>query len=389
MREQALRVLADHDLARIGPLLQSSRNGHGAAGDERLLGGEAGREDLAALEPRADAEADVELTDQHVAQRGDRGLDLDGGARGAKRVVLVADRDPECGHDRIPGEPLDGSPVPRDDGRDRVEVAAHHAVQRFRVETLDERRRVGEVHEEDRRELALVHRLRSIGCNLERRRRHELRVLAEDRGLELTQLGTGLDAELVDEQPAGRLVGGQRVGLSARAIEREHELRTRPFPQRLGRDQGLELTHEVRVPAECQLRLDPVLERAQPELFELRYVGLRERLIDEVRDRRPAPEGESLAEHHRATNVVALEHGSAALVHQPTEAMNVHLLRLDVEQIARLRRDEDPARIAIPPSRVERLSQLRDVDLDGVPGGPGRLLAPEIVDQAVGRDDLA
>ena len=52
-------------------------------------------------------------------------------------------------------------------------------------------------------------------------------VLAEDRGLELAELRAGIDAELLDERLARGAVGGERVGLPARAVEREHELRAR------------------------------------------------------------------------------------------------------------------------------------------------------------------
>ena len=41
------------------------------------------------------------------------------------------------------------------------------------------------------------------------------------------------------------------------------------------------------------------------------------------------------------------------------------------------------------PLRVECLAELRDIDLDGVRGGLGRLLAPEIVDQPIDGNDLA
>ena len=38
---------------------------------------------------------------------------------------------------------------------------------------------------------------------------------------------------------------------------------------------------------------------------------------------------------------------------------------------------------------LERLSQVGDIDLDRMAGGPGRAVAPEQLDQPVDRDDLA
>ena len=49
-------------------------------------------------------------------------------------------------------------------------------------------------------------------------------VLLEDRPLEAAQLLARLQPELVDEQAAPLLVGGERVGLAARAVEGEHQL---------------------------------------------------------------------------------------------------------------------------------------------------------------------
>jgi hypothetical protein len=52
----------------------------------------------------------------------------------------------------------------------------------------------------------------------------ERRILIQDPSLELAQRRGGLDPELVDEDAPRLLICGQRFGLAAAAIEREHQL---------------------------------------------------------------------------------------------------------------------------------------------------------------------
>ena len=55
--------------------------------------------------------------------------------------------------------------------------------------------------------------------------RVEGRVAGEHGGLEAAQLRARLQAQLLDEHVAGPLVGAHRVGLTARTVERQHQLR--------------------------------------------------------------------------------------------------------------------------------------------------------------------
>ena len=57
-------------------------------------------------------------------------------------------------------------------------------------------------------------------------------------------------------------------------------------------DQLAQLAHECTVPAEGEVRVDPVLEHNEPELFEPFRLEEREWLVHEVGERRPAPERE-------------------------------------------------------------------------------------------------
>src|SRR5439155_70847 len=80
----------------------------------------------------------------------------------------------------------------------------------------------------------------------------ELGPLHEDAALELAQLVAGLDAELVDERSAGVPVALERVGLAARAVQREHQLRAESLVQRVLGDETLQLADELGVAAEVE-----------------------------------------------------------------------------------------------------------------------------------------
>ena len=64
------------------------------------------------------------------------------------------DRDPEHGHHGVADEFLHRAPVPLEDFARKREVALHHPAQRLGIELLPERRRTGQVAEENRDDLA-------------------------------------------------------------------------------------------------------------------------------------------------------------------------------------------------------------------------------------------
>ena len=67
------------------------------------------------------------------------------------------------------------------------------------------------------------------------------------------------------------------------------------FTQRVLGDQCLELADHVAVAAERQVGLDALLHAREPQLLEVCALDLRERLVGELRKRRPAPQREGLA----------------------------------------------------------------------------------------------
>ena len=114
----------------------------------------------------------------------------------------------------------------------------------------------------------------------------------EDLLVDAAQLRPRIDAQLVGEHAAGRLVQVQRVGLATAGVEGAHQLRAQPLPERILRDQALQLDHDRGVLAAKQVRLDPVLHRRQPPLREVDGGGLPERQIRHVAQRRPPPQAQ-------------------------------------------------------------------------------------------------
>jgi hypothetical protein len=177
-----------------------------------------------------------------------------------------------------------------------------------------------------------------------------------------------LDPQLLDQHVACIPVGGERVGLPAGSVEREHQHRVEALAQRFGGDERLELCDHTAVPALAEVMLDCELERRQPQLLEPADLGGRERLVGDIIERRAAPQFQRLA--RRAAGEQALE------------VLRVDRAGADAQLIALASRDD----LRAVRARRERLAQLRHIHLDQLARRRRRLLAPQAVDQTRGRD---
>jgi hypothetical protein len=154
--------------------------------------------------------------------------------------------------------------------------------------------------------------------------------LAEHRFLKVLKRRARLDPELVDEQTPCIPIHAERFRLSAGAIERQHELSARPFAQWMLADEYLELPDELDVASEIEVCLDAPLDRSQAQLFEAKDLGLREWLVREVGESRPAPDAERIAEQSRGL----VGRGQPCLLDEPLEAKEVELVRLNPQDVA-------------------------------------------------------
>ena len=166
-------------------------------------------------------------------------------------------------------------------------------------------------------------------------------------------------------------------------VEREHELSDEALPVRALPDEHLELAHDLRVSAELELRAEPLLVRAEAELLE--PLGLRAPRRGErhVGERGPAPQGERPGRVLRSPHEVGLVRRGAGRIQLVAERPCVEGRAAELQQVAAAT-THDPR-----PVPVERLPDPRDVRLEAMRGRRRRLIAPDLVDQPLDRDDLA
>ena len=167
----------------------------------------------------------------------------------------------------------------------------------------------------------------------------------------------------------------ERVGLSPRAVESQHQLCASPLAQRLRPDKRLELGHELGVAAEGEVGFDPILQGGKPQLLEPGDLGLRELLVPEVRERRSAPDRKRNAQRLGSSARLALLDCLPSLPDERLEAPGVEVGRLDVKNVAL------PARLEAGSS--QSLAELRDVDLDALDRLRRRPTVPELLDQTL------
>jgi hypothetical protein len=209
--------------------------------------------------------------------------------------------------------------------------------------------------------------------------------LAQHRLLERPQLLAGLEPELADEEVARLAVRRQRVGLSARAVEREHELAAQPLAQGVLRDETLRLRHELRVPPEREIGIDAILERSEAQLLQPLDVDAGERLERQIGERTAAPQRERLAQPLGGTLRRVRRQRAASFLGQVLEAMEIELAEPHAQEVSRRARQQDAVVASALP---ERGAQARDVDLQRVCRARRWPLAPQLVDQGVRRNDL-
>lgn len=102
----------------------------------------------------------------------------------------------------------------------------------------------------------------------------ELRLLADHLPRKLLKLGTRHQPEIVGQCETRLLVHLERVCVSTRAVESEHELPDEAFSIGISADQHLKLADEPFVAAQRQLGVETLFESTQAQLLEpLRFGG--------------------------------------------------------------------------------------------------------------------
>ena len=207
----------------------------------------------------------------------------------------------------------------------------------------------------------------------------EGRILGQDLLLQTLQRRAGVDAELLGQGLPRRSVAVERLRLPAAAIQREHVLSPEPLAQWVLGDEGRELRDHLRLATACEVGVDPPLERTQPELLQASDGRQRERLV-EVGERRSPPQVERLAQRRGGLRRPVVVEGLDPRLGEPLEPAQV--------QFAGLHGDRVAASAGRDRVLAQRVAQIRDVALQDVGGGLGRLVPPDVVDQPARGDDL-
>ena len=111
------------------------------------------------------------------------------------------------------------------------------------------------------------------------------RVVGEHRALERLQLGAGLEAQLVDEQVAGALVGTQRVGLPSPAVESEDQLGVEPLAKRVAADEIAEGGDGLGMVTRVEPGVGEALVGGEDQLAEARGGRPGEPVVGQLRER--------------------------------------------------------------------------------------------------------
>jgi hypothetical protein len=141
-------------------------------------------------------------------------------------------------------------------------------------------------------------------------------------------------------------------------------------------DQGLELDDEVVPRSEREVCVDPFLEGLESCLFQASGFVANERLEGEILQRPTTPEGKSGSQLLRPLG----KRRVARLGYQALEPSEVEVLRIDAEYVTRgLRHNQ------LGP---DRLPEAGDIVLERRAGSLRGVRPPDLVDQAVARDQV-
>ena len=201
--------------------------------------------------------------------------------------------------------------------------------------------------------------------------------MGEHGTLECLELGARLEAELVDQQTTGSLVGTQRVGLAAPAVESEDQLSVEPLVKRVVGDQVAQGGDRLSVVSRVQPGVGETLVRGEHQFIQAASGSSGEPEVIQVGERRTAQESERGTEVRGSQRLIAGLRSTPAIADEPLETCRVDVVGLGHQHVPGV-----AAHHLVP---TQQPSQLRDLGLQRVGRVRRLLVAPELVDQAVRR----
>ena len=203
--------------------------------------------------------------------------------------------------------------------------------------------------------------------------------LGQNCRLDPAQLRTWLDTELLDQDPAGPLVGGQGVGLAAAPVQGRHQQAPASLAEGIQLHQPLKVSHQLTVLARREARFGVVLLR-QTDQRNRRALGRCERDLGELRQRRSPPQVQGRAQcDHRRRRVAPLQRRTA-IRGKPLEQHHVDRLGRHLEPVTTS--DHRQRQVS-----TEDLAQPRYVHLNRVRRRRGWLIAPQAIADRPQRND--
>jgi hypothetical protein len=124
--------------------------------------------------------------------------------------------------------------------------------------------------------------------------------VAQDLLVQALQGRGRVDPQLLGQDLSGLLEGRERLGLSARPVQRQHQLAPQPLPQRLVSGQPLQLGRDLAMATKHQQRIDPLLAGRGAQLLQPSELRPKRRLGRQVGQRRAPPQGQGVVKQaHR------------------------------------------------------------------------------------------
>ena len=212
-------------------------------------------------------------------------------------------------------------------------------------------------------------------------------VLVEHLLQQLAQRGPRFHPQLLDQRRAGGLKNARGVPLASAAVQGDHQLNGERLVQRVLGQHSLQLGHHLSVSAERKLGVEAGLERDEPQLLESGGLGAGERLEHKIGKRRAAPQAERLPQRRGRGRGIARQR-LPSLSGQAFKTRDIERLAVDIQYVAG-RAGHQQAVPRARPLGIERATKRGYARLQRIRGVSRRALAPQRVDQPIGRDDLA
>src|SRR5829696_7172691 len=225
-----------------------------------------------------------------------RSAHVEHSANGTQCVVFVRSREAEEPDQFVAQGPLDARTMTLENFSSDTRRARAHTSDRLRVDA--EIRCWRDINGGDRDCSALARKPRwclAAVKHLRFRRSLQLqrRVLTQYRSLESSQRRARLEPQFLEEQGTRIAKHVEGFRLPPGAIQRDHEEASEPLPERIPRNGLMKPADKLRVEAESQLGLEPILDRLDPIFLQHDDRALSERFVHEIGECRATPQRKS------------------------------------------------------------------------------------------------